>query len=107
MHAVPALGYSDRGAADRRDVSALPEREGAPTRARGESTRVTAGQLLRVTREQAGLTQTQLAEIARTKQSSVSRIETDTISPTLATLERMIEATGMGTLMLSVRRRRR
>lgn len=65
---------------------------------------MTAGQLLRIVREQAGLSQTELAERARTKQSSISRVECDVVSPSVVTLARLIEATGVGTLELGVRR---
>lgn len=64
---------------------------------------MTAGQLLRIVREQAGLSQTELAERARTKQSSISRVECDVVSPSVATLTRLIDATGVGALELKVR----
>lgn len=65
---------------------------------------MTAGQLLRLAREEAGLSQTALAELAKTKQSSISRLECDTVSPSVMTLSRLVEATGVGTLELSIRR---
>lgn len=65
---------------------------------------MTAGQLLRLVREEAGMSQTELAERAKTKQSSVSRLECDAVSPSVVTLARLVEATGVGTLEISVRR---
>lgn len=65
---------------------------------------MTAGQLLRLAREEAGLSQTALAELAKTKQSSISRLEHDVVSPSVVTLARLIEATGVGTLSLGIDR---
>lgn len=65
---------------------------------------MSAGQLLRLVREEAGLSQAALAGRASTAQSAVSRIECDAVSPTVATLGRLIEATGVGVLELAVRR---
>jgi uncharacterized protein len=50
--------------------------------------------LLRTAREQSGLTQRALAERAGTSQSVVARIELGQSSPTVATLNRLLEATG-------------
>ncbi len=50
--------------------------------------------LLRRARERSGLTQRGLAERAGTSQSVVARIELGQSSPTVATLNRLLEATG-------------
>lgn len=65
---------------------------------------MTAGQLLRLAREEAGLTQKALADLANTQQSSISRLEQDAVSPSVVTLARLIEATGVGTLALGIDR---
>ena len=52
------------------------------------------GHLVREARELGGLTQTQLAARAGTAQSAVSRIEQDQISPTVRTLEHLVNAAG-------------
>lgn len=58
------------------------------------------GQFLRAARLRYGLDQSELATRVGMKQSAVSRIERDVISPSLETLNRLME--GMGeTLMLS------
>lgn len=51
-----------------------------------------AGDLLRTAREARGLTQAALAERAGTAQSAVSRLECGVVSPTVETLERLLEA---------------
>lgn len=56
---------------------------------------MTAGQLLRRAREQAGISQTELARRARTKQSAISRVECDVVSPTVETLTRWVRSTGV------------
>lgn len=61
---------------------------------------MTPGQLLLSVRMKNHLTQAQVAERAGTKQSSVSRVETDTISPTCSTLDKLITAAG-GKLVLA------
>jgi transcriptional regulator with XRE-family HTH domain len=45
-------------------------------------------------REQAGLTQTELAERASTSQPAVARLEAGEASPTVATLQRLAAAAG-------------
>jgi transcriptional regulator with XRE-family HTH domain len=65
---------------------------------------MTAGELLRLVREEAGMSQKELAELARTRQSAVSRVECDVVSPSVVTLARLVEATGVGTLEIGVRR---
>jgi len=64
------------------------------------SRQFSSGQFLRAARLRHGLDQSELAERVGMKQSAVSRIERDVVSPSLETLNRLIE--GMGeTLMLS------
>ena len=55
---------------------------------------VTPGRLIRATRERAHLTQGQLAARCATAQSAISRLETDAVSPTVETLERILAAAG-------------
>jgi transcriptional regulator with XRE-family HTH domain len=58
------------------------------------------GQFLRAARRRHGLDQAELAKRVGMEQSAVSRIERDVVSPSLETLNRLME--GMGeTLMLS------
>jgi len=67
-----------------------------------DPTRGQAGEILRSTRLQAGLTQKQLADRASTKQSAISRLESGTVSPTVGMLERLLEAAG-AELVLTIR----
>ena len=60
-----------------------------------------AGRLLRQARTQAGLTQTELAELAATSQSAIAAYEAGDREPTVPVLSRMIQATG-GVLELGV-----
>lgn len=53
-----------------------------------------AANLLRTAREQAGLTQRELALRARTTQSVVARIELGAASPSWRTLQRLVRAAG-------------
>ena len=53
-----------------------------------------AAELLRVAREQGGLTQRELARQAGTAQSVVARIELGATSPSWSTLERLVRAAG-------------
>jgi transcriptional regulator with XRE-family HTH domain len=53
-----------------------------------------AGGLLREARRRHGITQQQLATRARTSQAAISRIERDTVSPTLGTLLELLELLG-------------
>jgi transcriptional regulator with XRE-family HTH domain len=55
---------------------------------------VTAGQLLRQVRRRHGLTQAQLAARARTSQAAISRLERDVVSPSVATLETLLDLMG-------------
>lgn len=52
------------------------------------------GYLIRRERLRARMSQAELARRAGTAQTAISRLETNEISPTLRTLERIIEATG-------------
>lgn len=61
------------------------------------------GEFLRATRLRHGLDQGELASRANTDQPAISRIERDVVSPSLETLNRLIEAMGE-TLMLSTQR---
>lgn len=64
-----------------------------------------AAQLLAEARRRAGLTQRQLAKMARTAQSVVARIELGETSPSWATLSRLLAAAGFS-LATSLKRRR-
>lgn len=64
------------------------------------------GQVLRLSRERAGLSQDQLAKRAGTAQSAISRIEKGRVSPTVVTLARLIAECGEE-LVLTTRRRER
>jgi transcriptional regulator with XRE-family HTH domain len=64
---------------------------------------MSAGTLIRSTRERHGLTQEQLALRAGTSQNAVSRLERDEISPSLDTVGRLLAAMGEQ-LELGVRR---
>ncbi|MFW6200502.1 MAG: type VII toxin-antitoxin system MntA family adenylyltransferase antitoxin [Gemmatimonadota bacterium] len=55
---------------------------------------IDAAELLRVARDRAGLSQRDLARRADTSQSVVARIELGETSPTVSTLNRLIEAAG-------------
>jgi len=55
---------------------------------------VTAGQLIRETRLRRGLSQARLARRVGTKQSAISRLEADEISPSVETLDRLMRALG-------------
>lgn len=55
---------------------------------------MTPGQLVRETRLRHGLSQERLARRAGTKQSAVSRLERDEVSPTIETLQMMLNAMG-------------
>ena len=53
-----------------------------------------AGELLREVRRRHGLTQRQLAARARTSQAAVSRIERGLVSPSVATLAKLVDLMG-------------
>ena len=55
---------------------------------------MTTGQLLREARRRHGVTQQQLAARARTSQAAISRIERDLVSPSVATLARLLDLLG-------------
>lgn len=54
-----------------------------------------AGDLIRVAREETGISQRELAKRAGTSQAAISAYEAGKKSPTLETLARIIRATGM------------
>ena len=64
-----------------------------------------AAQLLADARSRAGLSQRQLARMAKTAQSVVARIELGETSPSWATLSRLLSAAGF-TLTTALKRRR-
>jgi transcriptional regulator with XRE-family HTH domain len=55
---------------------------------------MTAGQLNRKVREQRGLSQERLARRAGTRQSAISRLEADEISPSVETVDLLLRAMG-------------
>lgn len=55
---------------------------------------MTAGELIRFTRQRRGLRQARLARRVGTKQSAISRLEADEISPSVETLDRLMRAMG-------------
>jgi uncharacterized protein len=55
---------------------------------------MTAGELLRKTRIERGLSQQQLARRTGTRQSAISRLEADEVSPSVDTLNKMLLAMG-------------
>lgn len=66
---------------------------------------MTPGELLRAARAEAGMSQMELAFKMDTQQSSISRVESNRDHrTTVEFLARCIEATGVGTLELSIRR---
>jgi transcriptional regulator with XRE-family HTH domain len=65
---------------------------------------VTPGELIRSTRRRHGLSQQRLAHRARTRQSAISRLERDEVSPTVETLELLMSAMGESLQLTAVRR---
>ncbi len=61
----------------------------------------TAAELIAQARHSARLTQAQLAQRARTSQAAVARYEAGVVSPSVATLERIVRAAG-GRLQLGI-----
>jgi transcriptional regulator with XRE-family HTH domain len=55
---------------------------------------VTPGRLIREVRKRKGLSQTELAFRAGTRQSAISRLEKDEISPSVETLESLLRVMG-------------
>lgn len=55
---------------------------------------MTPGELLREARRRHGVSQEQLAARARTSQAAISRIERDVVSPTVSTLESLLDLLG-------------
>lgn len=58
------------------------------------SASIACGALIREARERCGLDQAELAGRVGTAQPAISRIERDVISPTIVTLNRLLEAMG-------------
>jgi len=56
--------------------------------------RVRPGAIVRDARHAAGLTQRELGRLAGTTQSAVARVENHRTSPSVVTLERLVNATG-------------
>lgn len=52
--------------------------------------------MIRATRERRGLSQARLARRVGTRQSAISRLESDEISPSVATLDLLLRAMGEG-----------
>lgn len=63
---------------------------------------MTPGKLIRETRERRGLSQERLARRVGTRQSAISRLEADEISPSVETLDLLLRAMG-GSLHLESR----
>ena len=55
-----------------------------------------AGRMVRHARRRAGLTQRQLAAAAGVPQETIARIEAGRVDPRIGTVDRLLEATGMG-----------
>lgn len=55
---------------------------------------MTAGELIRTTRIRRGLSQERLARRTGTKQSAISRLEADEVSPGIETLDLLLRAMG-------------
>jgi transcriptional regulator with XRE-family HTH domain len=55
---------------------------------------MTPGQLIRETRSRRGLSQQRLARRTGTRQSAISRLEADEVSPSVETLELLMRAMG-------------
>ena len=64
---------------------------------------MTAGQLIREARERRSLSQERLARRVGTRQSAISRLEADEVSPSIETVELLLRAMGE-TLLLATRR---
>ncbi|WP_024927827.1 MULTISPECIES: helix-turn-helix domain-containing protein [unclassified Mesorhizobium] len=77
------------GAETHADVS---EAVSAKSRAKSEATDLAVGARLKVVREQAGLSQRELAKRAKVTNSTVSLIEQESHAPSLASLHRILNA---------------
>ena len=55
-----------------------------------------AGRMVRYARRRAGLTQRQLAAATGIPQETIARIEAGRVDPRIGTVDRLLEATGMG-----------
>lgn len=64
---------------------------------------MTAGQLIRETRERRGLSQQRLARRVGTQQSAISRLEADEVSPSVQTLDLLLRAMGESLQLESIR----
>jgi transcriptional regulator with XRE-family HTH domain len=64
---------------------------------------MTASEAIRNARIRAGITQAELARRLGTTQSAVARLEASSSNPTVATLERALEATGHRLLLAAAR----
>jgi transcriptional regulator with XRE-family HTH domain len=64
---------------------------------------VTAGRLIRETRERRGLTQGRLARRVGTQQSAISRLEADEVSPSIETVDMLLRAMGESLQLGAVR----
>jgi len=66
---------------------------------------MTYGQSIRAVRTRAGLSQADLARLAHTSQPAIARYETGAATPSLATLERLLAATGASLVIGTARGR--
>jgi transcriptional regulator with XRE-family HTH domain len=64
---------------------------------------MTAAEAIRNARARAGITQAELARRLGTTQSAIARLEAPASNPTVATLERALEATGHRLLLAAAR----
>lgn len=55
-----------------------------------------AGRMVRYARRRAGLTQRQLAAASGVPQETIARIEVGRVDPRIGTVDRLLEASGMG-----------
>ena len=63
---------------------------------------MTPGELIRATRLRSGLSQRRLARRVGTKQSAISRLEADEVSPSVETLDQLLQAMGERLEILAV-----
>jgi HTH-type transcriptional regulator / antitoxin HipB len=93
--------HGDRATKPGRPRTVAVARRPAPSRgpdalARYERTRtsIMAGSAVRAARRRAGVSQSELAELAGMSQPSVARLERGVVSPTVITLDRIARALG-------------
>jgi ribosome-binding protein aMBF1 (putative translation factor) len=98
---MPRATSRDRAAPNGRPRAAGVARRPAPTRgpealARYERTRtsIMVGSAVRAARRRAGVSQSELAELAGMSQPSIARLERGVVSPTVITLDRIARALG-------------